>query len=425
MFFVYDAFGCVLRILVIRLTLFLLIHPLVGYSISLHSKAHSIELFILNPSINLCLCDHSIVSPFWNHSIASDIMPATTRSMSKRMIVSDRNQSSDTLVHCDETFIDESVLSSSSLDTGPCHSVISNFQNLELSKFQTSSFTSSHNNQLSSYKVGSFQNHTMESDCEENRLGQLKTEVSSTSNEILTMLSAISSQMMVGHQDLQQQNSLLSAELQKVIADTDNFKKEMRDELSRLQQHTVSLSSTPMVSNIQSSSFASPIATVKSSSVISSQDTAGNVSVSPSFAGGTSNPLDFQAQMLTLLNNTFAQLTTVITETKTAIGESKHSDSKSEWSKFSGDTRKFRHWYLGIMSQISISPWTEMYDASNNNVVKTTTNSVLNGKLYAKVIAALEGQPFQHMVARPHLRGNGILLLQELHQMYNLVAFRK
>ncbi len=149
----------------------------------------------------------------------------------------------------------------------------------------------------------------MESDCEENRLGQLKTEVSSTSNEILTMLSAISSQMMVGHQDLQQQNSLLLAELQKVIADTDNFKKEMWDELSRLQQHTVSLSSTPMVSNIQSSSFASPIATVKSSSVISSQDTAGNVSVSSSFAGGTSNNLEFQAQMLTLLNNTFAQLT--------------------------------------------------------------------------------------------------------------------
>jgi len=135
MFFVYDAFGCVLRILVIRLTLFLLIHPLMGYSISLHSTAHSIELFILNPSINLCLCDHSIVSPFWNHSIASDIMPATTRSMSKRMIVSDRNQSSDTLVHCDETFIDESVLSSSSLDTGPCHSVISNFGTFKISNF--------------------------------------------------------------------------------------------------------------------------------------------------------------------------------------------------------------------------------------------------------------------------------------------------
>jgi hypothetical protein len=70
-----------------------------------------------------------------------------------------------------------------------------------------------------------------------------------------------------------------------------------------------------MVSNIQSSSFASPIAMVKSSSVISSQDTAGNVSVSSSFAGGTSNNLEFQAQMLTLLNNTFAQLTTVVTET--------------------------------------------------------------------------------------------------------------
>lgn len=59
-----------------------------------------------------------------------------------------------------------------------------------------------------------------------------------------------------------------------------------------------------------------------------------------------------------------------------------------------------------------------MYDADTNSVVRTTTNPILNSKLYAKVIGVLEGQAFQHMVARPHLRGNGILLLQELHQMY-------
>jgi hypothetical protein len=70
------------------------------------------------------------------------------------------------------------------------------------------------------------------------------------------------------------------------------------------------------------------------------------------------------------------------------------------------------------MSQISISPWTDMYDADTNSVVKTTTNSILNGKLYAKVIGVLEGQAFQHMITCPHLWGNGILLLQELHQMY-------
>ena len=51
-------------------------------------------------------------------------------------------------------------------------------------------------------------------------------------------------------------------------------------------------------------------------------------------------------------------------------------------------------------------------------MVKTTSNVVLNGKLYAKVVGALEGNALQHVLNRKHLRGNGILLLQELHQMY-------
>jgi hypothetical protein len=171
--------------------------------------------------------------------------------MSKCILHSDLPRSSDNSVSCDTTIIDESVLSSLSLDTGPFPSVLSNFQNLAISNFQTSSLISTASHPSLSHNLASIKKHTMESDCKENLSGQLKTEAStSTSNEILTMLSAISSQMMVSHQDLQQQNSLLSAELQKVIVDTNNFKREMRDELLRLQQPSISLSSTPVVSNV-------------------------------------------------------------------------------------------------------------------------------------------------------------------------------
>jgi hypothetical protein len=86
--------------------------------------------------------------------------------------------------------------------------------------------------------------------------------------------------------------------------------------------------------------------------------------------------------------------------------------------KFSGDPKKFRQWYLSVMAQLSIAPWQSLYDSSTNSVVTNTVNSALNGKLYAKVIGALEGSALQHMLARKHLRANGILLLQELHQMY-------
>jgi hypothetical protein len=59
-----------------------------------------------------------------------------------------------------------------------------------------------------------------------------------------------------------------------------------------------------------------------------------------------------------------------------------------------------------------------LYDSSTNSVVTTMANATLNGKLYAKVIGALEGSALQHMLARKHLRANCVLLLLELHQMY-------
>ena len=114
---------------------------------------------------------------------------------------------------------------------------------------------------------------------------------------------------------------------------------------------------------------------------------------------------DFQSQMLLLLNDTFAKLSTV-------------SESKSEWPKFSREPTKFREWYLAIMAQLSLPPWQSLYDPIKNDIVTSTTNTQLNGKLYAKLLVSLEGQALKNMISRKHLRANGIFLLQELHHMY-------
>jgi F0F1-type ATP synthase gamma subunit len=115
--------------------------------------------------------------------------------------------------------------------------------------------------------------------------------------------------------------------------------------------------------------------------------------------------------MLLMLNETFSKLSTALTETKT-------TDSKSEWPKFSGDSKRFRTWYLAIMTQLSIHPWSALYDPGTNSIVSNTTDTLLNSKLYAKLISSLEGPALQNMVARKHIRANGLLLIRELQQMY-------
>jgi hypothetical protein len=249
----------------------------------------------------------------------------------------------------------------------------------------------------------------MESNCEDEVNSHVPNSLASSSNnEILKILTAISSQMVVGHQDLQNQlvshNLHLKEELQKVREENKKFKQEIRAELS-------STPSTPALPSV--------IPTVPTSVPLAT-------TVLPTGGSSTSSySADFQNQMLAVLNDTFSKLSSVISDTssilqdtKSAISESKSSEAKIEWMKFSGDPKKFRPWYLSIMAQLSIAPWHSLYDSSTNSVVTTTANLALNGKLYAKVIGALEGSALQHMLARKHLRVNGVLLLQELHQMY-------
>jgi hypothetical protein len=147
-----------------------------------------------------------------------------------------------------------------------------------------------------------------------------------------------------------------------------------------------------------------------------------NTPVTSSATGSSSN---FQTQMLTILNDTFSKLSSVISDTssvlqdtKQALSGTKSSDSKVEWIKFSGDHKKFWSWYLAIITQLLIAPWTDLFIAATNSVVQSTMNTSLNSKLYAKVIGALEGPALQHMIFHSHLQANGVLLLQELHQMY-------
>jgi hypothetical protein len=125
---------------------------------------------------------------------------------------------------------------------------------------------------------------------------------------------------------------------------------------------------------------------------------------------GTSSE-DFQVQMMKLLNETFSKLFT-------AIGDNKSMGVKTDGPKFSGNSKKFRAWHLAIMAQLSLSPWQELYDSVSNDIVQTTSNTTLNGKLYTKLLVSLEGQALQSIVSRKHLCTNGVLLLQELVQTY-------
>ena len=58
------------------------------------------------------------------------------------------------------------------------------------------------------------------------------------------------------------------------------------------------------------------------------------------------------------------------------------------------------------------------YNSTINDVVLTTTNTTLNGKLYSKIILLLEGKALKHAVSRKHLHANGLLLLRELTKTY-------
>jgi hypothetical protein len=103
----------------------------------------------------------------------------------------------------------------------------------------------------------------------------------------------------------------------------------------------------------------------------------------------------FQVQMMQLLTESLSELSSALAD--------KSTESKSDWPKFGGDSKKFRAWYMAIMAQLSLPPWQELYNTSTNDIVNIASNSLWNGKLYSKLLLSLEGQPLQDVITRYHL----------------------
>jgi hypothetical protein len=76
--------------------------------------------------------------------------------------------------------------------------------------------------------------------------------------------------------------------------------------------------------------------------------------------------------MMQMLYDTFTKLSTVM--------DNKTSESKSYRSKFQGDAMKFHEWYLAMMAQSALPPWQDLYDSTFNDVVATTSNTILSSK---------------------------------------------
>jgi len=219
-----------------------------------------------------------------------------------------------------------------------------------------------------------------------------------------------------------QQLSIHMNQLQDQLKENENrtqrenmkFKQEIRDEFEALRSFVTSPSSSVppssgvLLLDIRPSSSGVPSGFTIFPSVEASSPDLSN----PSLTVSTSmNFQDVQTKMMLMLTESSSKLNTVLVDNKS-------QDMKSDWPKFSGGAKKFRTWYLSIMALISIPPWNELYDVGSNDIVSSTTNTSLNGKLYAKVISVLQGQALQDVLSRSHLRANGVLLLQELVQTY-------
>ena len=181
----------------------------------------------------------------------------------------------------------------------------------------------------------------------------------------------------------------LSGDFQRVIDGNARFKQEMCGELDEMRQflsdqkRLLGIQSSPSSSSGTNAPSITPSVQVSSTSTVPSNS-------SMSVTSGQANQ-DVQSQLMVMLSESFSKLSTALSE---------KSDPKSDWPKFSGDVKKFRSWYLAIIAQLSLPPWQEFYDTTHHDIHPSTTNAVLNGKLYSKLLLALDGVALQSTVSK-------------------------
>jgi hypothetical protein len=286
------------------------------------------------------------------------------------------------------------------------------FENLEFRNFETSSFlpileSNCSNNTAEIHKFspeGNFMdqhiNSKMEGDCKDQHTKLASHDVAMDINQLFASLSE---PMSIQTNQIQEKNS---TDFNQVVQAHTTFKQEVRDELDELRylisrQSQITLPDTaPSVVPATSANVSHQVHTSALSPV----------PVTSSIVSGVTSTVmtgqDFQVQMMQLLTESLSELSSALAD--------KSTESKSDWPKFGGDSKKFRAWYMAIMAQLSLPPWQELYNTSTNDIVNIASNSLWNGKLYSKLLLSLEGQPLQDVITRYHLWANGILLLQEL-----------
>jgi len=250
----------------------------------------------------------------------------------------------------------------------------------------------------------------METDCEK------VTSEGKVSREMLDLtqiLTTLSHQITNQNQAIQDHILQNDEKFQKVLQDNDIFKRDIQSEIDSIRNLIASQSTftTTTGSSVMGHPQANVISNSSGNSAVRADNSSSSAQISSlPVVSSSSSTVDFQSQMMLMLTESFAKLSSALSDKK--------DETKSEWPKFSGDSKKFRSWYLAIMAQISLPPWQSLYDPATNDIVKTTPETGLNGKLYAKLLIALEGIALQNVVSRTHLRANGILLLQDLVQTY-------
>jgi len=275
---------------------------------------------------------------------------------------------------------------------------ISNSIKLEYQNTRVSSQVIPHNSSFSNFFI-------MEDEQDEtyNQGVALRTNTTHDMMDMNALFLAITDQIKTATQQI-------STDFKKATEENADFKKEIREELDDMrkvladQQHLLNISSSSAQVNLPSPT---PVVSVSTPTVPSTP--VGPVSSVPQTSSVCGSGQDLQAQMMLMLTDSFTKLSSALLD---------KPDVKSDWPKFAGDSKKFRSWYLAIMAQISLSPWTELYDSTRNDIVQTTNNAALNGKLYSKLLLALEGSALQSAVSKKYLRANGVSLLQDLVQTY-------
>jgi len=295
------------------------------------------------------------------------------------------------------------------------HHIHREFQNFSESKLEILKSTSFENFENCTIPKSSIAHYiskqpiTMEDDGDESGYLRSNAAMRAQVNQDIMDMNTLFNSIKAHLSDVTQQ---LSGDFRQVKLEHDQFRSEMRaemDELRRALNEQPRLS-VPSSSVVQQESLSTPVIqdqTFLSSSVPDPISTP--LASLPATTPGVSPLLDAQSQMLAMLTESFTKLSTALTE---------KADPKSDWPKFAGDIKKFRSWYLAIMAQVSLPPWLEFYDASRNNIVSNTTNGTLNGKLYSRLLLALEGSALQSAVSKKYLRANGLLLLHDLVQTY-------